>query len=272
MDRAIIIGTFKFLGFHFCRSLLEQGFEVIGIRFDHDEKDSYINDKRMEIERNANFYEESLSNWLSKGEINDQTFLIFDHYDILETNQKECFDGDHSIEEYIIKNKMVKNDSRMISLFSIQSFLQMNETEKRILQRMNNLRVFLPTIYGPWQPSPFLFQQYLLKTIDPDHQISLNEQEWIHDTLYIDDIVDPILNLAKSSLGESYILKSDITNHWKKCADYLSIPANVIEKNLCKNPADTWELNTKLVKSKTLFSKGIDTQKRHLKLLHEGRI
>lgn len=271
MDRTVIFGAFNFLGFHFCCSLLDEGFEVTGIRSDNDEKNPYVNEKRMAIGRNANFYEESFSNWLSKGEVLDQTLFVIDYYDLLAAKQMEDV---QLVEDFIKKNKMTiaETDSRIVSLYPFQSFLQTNEMSRRIPHDMDNIRIFLPTIYGPWQPSSFLFQQYLLKTIEPNRQISQHEYEWIHDTLYIDDIIDPIFKLAEGKPDGTYVLKSDIKNHWQKCADYLAIPSEIIDSNNSKETLDNGEFNIKIVKSNTHFSEGLENQKRHLKLLHEGGI
>lgn len=56
MKKAIVFGAYQFLGFHICGALLEEGEEIIGVSFPNIHVDD-IEDKRMEIGRNANFSE-----------------------------------------------------------------------------------------------------------------------------------------------------------------------------------------------------------------------
>lgn len=57
MDKAVIIGVFEGLGFLFCKRILEEGIEVEGIHLNVAENDSEIEEKRLQIGRNANFTE-----------------------------------------------------------------------------------------------------------------------------------------------------------------------------------------------------------------------
>ena len=58
MDKVIIVGTYEFIGFQLCLSLLEQGREVIGIHLNTNSKDPFLEEKRFEIGRNSNFTEQ----------------------------------------------------------------------------------------------------------------------------------------------------------------------------------------------------------------------
>lgn len=275
MDRAVIIGVYEYVGFQFCCSLLEQGFEVIGISFDHSDRDGYLSEKRLEIGRNANFYERTLSEWINEEEINSQTFILIDYFDFIINNHKELIKNNNLIEKFLNQNqeKILKTNSKVVSLFPMQLHMQPNETGERILTSTHSgQQIFLPTIYGPWQPNTFLFQQYLLKAINPDHTISENNYEWVHDTLYIEDIVDPILKIAEQNTEKQWVLESDISDHWKKCAEYLSIPSTQIEKIEWTNLPEHTKINKTIIKCLTPLTEGLEKQKRHLKLFHVGRI
>ncbi|MBY0121037.1 hypothetical protein [Bacillus sp. S/N-304-OC-R1] len=273
MDRAVIFGAFQFIGYQFCRSLLEQGLEVIGIHSSDDDIDAYLSEKRLEIGRNANFNERSPTQWMDEEEFNGRTIILFDYYETDINNLQASITKNCLIEEFLNKNreKIDNMDTKIVSLFPIQFFVQLND---RIEQANSNYshRFFLPTIYGPWQPNTFLFQQSLLKTIFPDQHIVTNECEWIHDTLYIEDIVDPIIELTENNCPQTWILKSETVNHWGKCADYLSIPIEVIEKVQHKEIVNGRMVNNTIVKSCTHFTEGLEKQKRQIRLLHDGCI
>ncbi|WP_066294949.1 hypothetical protein [Bacillus sp. FJAT-29937] len=275
MDRAVIIGAFQFLGFHFCRSLLDLGFEVVGVRSENEEKDAHLIEKRMEIGRNANFSEINMSELLSQVELHAQTLILIDYYSFSAAGQRVLSKEDHVLERFIINNKqkIAETDTRIISLLPVQWLHQKNKNIQHILENeIISHRIFLPTIYGPWQPNSFLFQQYLMKLSNPDRELSIHDCEWVHDTLYIGDIVEPILKLAETTSADAYTLKSDIPHYWKKCAEYLSIPADVLEMIPNKDAPERSEIKIKTVKNRTLFSEGIENQKRHLKMIDDGGI
>ena len=46
---------------------------------------------------------------------------------------------------------------------------------------------YLPTVYGPWQPMKYVFQQAIN---NPNGPISLDDREWTEDALYIDDVIE----------------------------------------------------------------------------------
>lgn len=270
MDRAVIYGAFQFIGFQFCCSLLDQGCEVIGIHANDKDIDIQLSEKKMEIGRNANFYEMSPSEWLDQEEFSEQTLVILDNYNFIINNQGDM-NIENSLGEFFNRNreKIEKTDSKIVSLFPIQFLLQPNEAIKSNPAISNRVhRIFLPTIYGPWQPNDFLFQQYLLKTILPDTRISPNKFEWIHDTLYIEDIVDPIIKLTEHKAAESWILKSDTPDHWQKCADHLSIPHEEVAKIRSEALHHQGTIKEFEVKSITHYSEGLEKQKQQLKLFH----
>ncbi|MBS4188866.1 hypothetical protein KHA94_01360 [Bacillus sp. FJAT-49705] len=274
MDSAVIIGAFEFLGFHFCQTLLERGYEVTGVHLDNGEDDAILIEKRLEIGRNANFKEEAFSDWLNCDSISEQTLILIDFYDYFINRHTDFFEKLHLLETYLINNEknIIETDSRVVSLLPVQWLQQMSDKIDHILQKEAiSHRIYLPSIYGPWQSSAFIFQQYLLKSMIPDTRISINDREWFHDTLYIEDIVDPILMLAEKTSASS-ILKSEDPNHWRKCADYLSIPNEEDKFKHHNGTLNTTHINIIIVKSHFLFSEGIEKQKRHLKLLQAGRI
>jgi hypothetical protein len=88
----------------------------------------------------------------------------------------------------------------------------------------------------------------------------------VYDTLYIADIIAPILNLAETKTTVSCILKSGIPEHWGKCANDLSVPADILEMYKSQARFEKNEISTEIISSNTSFSVGIENQKRQLML------
>ncbi|MBU8877454.1 hypothetical protein BGM26_00440 [Bacillus sp. FJAT-29790] len=271
MERAVIIGAFEFLGFHFCTSLLEQGYEVEGVHFDNPEGDPFLIDKRMAVGRNANFNEKEYQTWLPFAEIDQQTLIIIDFYDFYVQDNRNFFAESDFLEHFFGENaiQIKETDSRIVFLLPIQWHSSTSEPIHRYLMndQISSQCFYLPTVYGPWQPSAFVFQQFLLKSMHGEKQISLNDREWIYDVLYIDEVVEAILMLAETKSAASCILKSDITDYWQKCASQLSIPLEAINKYERNRPPEPRTINVKTLKSHIDFSEGIGKQRRHLELL-----
>ncbi|KAB2337202.1 hypothetical protein F7731_06155 [Cytobacillus depressus] len=274
MDRAVIIGAFEFLGFHFSKSLLEQGFEVVGIRSNYDGEDAYLIEKRMEIGRNGNYFEDQLSNWLSQGEVNVPTLFFIDYYGLSVNQQRDLYNEDNIIERFLTQNEknITDTNSQIIALLPIQWLYKKNKYFNRIIEnKLISHSFFLPAIYGPWQPNSFIFQQYLLHSFNPEREISYDESEWVHDILYVSDIVEPILHLVETKSTEKCILQSDIQGHWQKCAEFLAISTDVMDSYSNKEQFEHGDIRIETVKSQTSFSEGIENQKRQLMFLNEGR-
>lgn len=274
MDRAIIFGTFEFLGFHFCTTLLERGYEVEGVHIAHVEDDRFLNDMRMEIGRNANFNEVHPRRRLSLADIREQTLIIIDFYDFYMRNKLELLKKNESLLELISQNTKIlkETDSKIVFLLPAQfmsSAISMGNTN--IFQNeINSHHMYLPTIYGPWQSEIFLFQQFLLKNFLPDRMPILSDREWVDDALYVDDVVDSILMVVEKESTATYLLKSEMKDHWQKCADYLSIPLAELDYYDRRETQKLNKVNVKMIKNSLQFSEAIDKQKRHTMLLFQG--
>ena len=79
MKKAVIFGAYHFLGFLICSALLEEGEEIIGITYP-DLVVEDLDEKRMEIGRNANFSEKSLAEFTSILQDTNIEVLYFDFY------------------------------------------------------------------------------------------------------------------------------------------------------------------------------------------------
>lgn len=225
MEKAVIVGVFEFLGFHFCKRILDEGIEVVGIQPDIDEDNYLIEEKRLEIGRNANFsYINSMDKWNVS---NEPVTLIVDFYDFF-VKKNEGFILNSTLFEKMAE-KMNQENSKVIFLIPIllksraqykQGYLKLMEKVEQLQGKNIPIQTFyLPTIYGPWQSEEFLFQQAMSLE---EEQWQLNDREWTGDALYVEDIVADILNIIEKN-NESFLLKSGETDAWSKCAKYLNI-------------------------------------------------
>jgi hypothetical protein len=231
MDRAVILGTFEFIGFSLCKHLLEQGCEIDGVHFGKEADGAITNEKRLTIGRNANFYELNYSAWISSAELQKSDTIFIDVYDLYIRNGIAALREKELIEGFLMKNLALFQSLqvKIALLLPIQWLKDMSRTHSRLEDAIKVLKenhifvssFYLPVIYGPWQPKEFSFCQSIAK-----EKVIISDREWIHDAIYIDDLILFLSSCADRNLDESYLLKSNITGHWQKCADYLSINYN----------------------------------------------
>lgn len=271
MDRAIIIGTFEFIGFSLCKHLLDQGCEIDGIHIIKGEEDPYLADKRLEIGRNANFSEKEYTEWMaSKEEIFKDTVIFIDFYDFYLKNKLSAIRENEIIENYLIhkKNELEKANSKIVFLFPLQWLKDIIRAHSRCERAIEVLKekniaaysFYLPAIYGPWQPKEFIFHQAILdkKTAE------LNNREWVQDAIFIDDLIYSILEESEKNKGGSYLLKSSLSGHWQKCAEYLSLE---FSKSHSYDDLEKGKIIEKTVRDSIRYSEGLEQQRRHLQAL-----
>lgn len=156
MDRAVIIGVLEFLGFSFCQRILEEGIEVDGIHLDLEKDKLLIEEKRLQIGRNANYNEWSCADLELKALNIKGTVLFVDVYDLfMWENEVVLF------EEGMIKRLMDEwKEGEIIFLLPIS--LKANRNYQNIDKRINELVItlrgkgnsvksfYLPAINGTW--------------------------------------------------------------------------------------------------------------------------
>jgi hypothetical protein len=271
MDRAVILGAYEFIGFSLCKYLLDQGFEIDGIHINKGEEDLYLNEKRLEIGRNANFYEMNYSEWLeTQKEIKEDTVLFIDFYDFYLKNNLSALRENELIEKYLFNNmnELEKSHSTIMFLFPLQWLKDINRAHSRCetaieLLKQNNIAVYsfyLPAIYGPWQPEEFIFHQALADR----KRAELSNREWIHDAIFIDDLIHSIMEETKNIQGGTYLLKSSLPGHWQKCAEYLSLEYSLNHRH---DDLEKGKIIEKTVKNSMKYSEGLEKQRGHLNAL-----
>ncbi|MGG3469813.1 hypothetical protein ABES02_20300 [Neobacillus pocheonensis] len=248
MDKAIIFGVYDFVSFHICKTLLNKGIEVYGIQIEDMEKIQYLDEKRFEVGRNANFVEQSLSQ-LEKSNIqeNPKTTLIFSFFDLYIRNKDDLFqEVTESILKYVIENKTY---TELVFILPIQMLRQSEERIyksflEQIRSMVKRIQVFyLPSIYGPWQPASFMFQQAMMLAYQSIN-ISKSEREWTEDTLFVGDAIDCILETMETEETGSYLLESGMKDYWKMCAALL----NIEEKLMDSNQLQSFQIKDQIVK------------------------
>lgn len=262
MEITYIIGTFEFLGFHFCEKILDEGKEVVGVHLISNDDNYLIEEKRLHIGRNANFSECELHSLDVEGRDSSKNVWIVDFYDLFIKEQEEKVLRNDSLNN-IFKNL---NDHKNkivfllpISLLSHSIF----EEEKRDLQNwLVTLKapvkeIYLPTIYGPWQPKEFLFHQALS---EENGHLNYSNREWTGDAIYVEDMVQEILKITLES-NDKFLLKSKKKDQWKQVAAHLK---------LAHQPIDERSINfdgvKRLVEPSISIEQGLKMQKRMLEI------
>lgn len=219
MERATILGVYDYVGFGLCQSMLESGISVVGVDLAYEEN-HYSEEMRLQIGRNANFEEAELKDWNGS---DSKQILILSLY------EKQSFE-DRSFEAMIEKLEVMEGTiDKGIIIFpagraekknqesGLQQRLEAFFTEKQI----SLIKLYLPTIYGPWQPEKYFFQQALQYSKNKEYLPGLGDRDWVHDALYIEDAVDFILKIAEKENEGEFLVGSGQANQWVRCAEYL---------------------------------------------------
>lgn len=264
LDKVCLYGVFEFTGFHLCKRFLEKGFGVEGIHFD-TERELFLEEKRLEVGRNANFNESSLS---LDGQKLVTIIPIYDWFMANKEGNKKVFreiapflKEDHQI-VYLLPIQLLTNWPNEEALEEVRNFMDQTKKIGQCIQYF-----YLPTIFGPWQPSSFLFQRELLNQI-----YTVNEQvevrEWPFDAIYVDDVLDPLIERIESGEAGSFLIESGIPKSWELCAEILQL-----EQSLGKNFEDV-KLNmddgTKKIRLSdiTPYQEALKAQKEHVSFIY----
>jgi hypothetical protein len=220
MERASIVGVYDFVGYSLCRHMLDIGIEVEGIHPAGEGEDYYTEEKRLEIGRNANFTETSLLDWQA---VETEDFLFITMFEAL-------LDQDRTVDflETLLTKLEFRNSKALSTVLVLPAyFAQENAKLEKAGSKLNGfiskslpsvLTIYLPTIYGPWQPEKFFFQQVMnLSSIESREIQDVDQLDWTDDCLYIDDAVKSIREMAESGTRGQYFLSSGYSDRWKAC-------------------------------------------------------
>lgn len=253
MDKACIFNVYDFVSFHICQTLLNKGIEVEGIQLENDSQEPFLEEKRLEVGRNANFEEQAFSLWSDRGnEEQHNTTIIFSLYDLF-MQHKEMILQKKEIKDTILRYfEHTRDNSDLIIFLLPVQLLSMSVSSQTLrdfqgfvdyaMDLKENIQLFyLPTIYGPWQPTTFLFQQSILKKIRENEEF-MDSREMKLDAIYIEDALETLVEVIETKKPGSYLIESGKLNHWKRCAAFLNMDVDPIDGR------DSFHLNHQIVK------------------------
>ncbi|MFB5196218.1 hypothetical protein ACE198_15020 [Neobacillus sp. KR4-4] len=279
MDKAILFGLFDFVNFHICKSLLNKGLEVTGIHLAETGQIEFLEEKRLEVGRNANLIEQSLSEWgIDQEKSTPNTSLIISIYDLFMSKKEQILEDGNitkQMVQYLKGNRNEVNNVLILPVQMLTSTFRGKEIEgflDLIKGVGNNTQsIYLPAVYGPWQTNTFLFQKVLSSKYQ-EIEITSDEREWSNDVLFINDALESIVDIIETGEPGSFVLESGQKNQWLRCADYL----NIAENHRVKNVYESLDLNSDIVKVSvkkgTSLKKSIQEQKDHVQRLYANQL
>ncbi|MDM5224135.1 hypothetical protein ACDZ29_16815 [Peribacillus sp. RS7] len=274
MQTYIVIGTYQFVGFHVTQYFLNQGEEVIGIDWADSEASRYImEEKELEIGRSSNYIYFPI-NKLKLLDISQQDTVFISCYDIQsgKTGKIDFLIGE--IVYFIEKCK--KNGSNQTPNFVI--FMPIEGDVSIFQSILNSIEgidsakiIFLPTIYGPWQPEGMSFEAGINQLGQSDIKAAI-ANEYTGDALFITDFVNDLEAVLTSTSDRAIQLCSSIDDHWNKCAKLIfgeTMDSFISQPKTKINKGSIFEVHSKMDPEE-----GIALQRKHnkrLNLLKEWR-
>lgn len=226
MDKVVIVGVFDFVNLHVCKALLDKGIEVRGVQIESEENEDIVTQKRLEIGRNANFCEVSLED-LSNESCENET-IVLSVYDLYMRYKEEYLLNEDMLFNLISKNQW----EQIVFLVPSQMLNEVIDTKAEVIiedfikrtkaQNKNIHLLYLPTIYGPWQPDTFLFQSSILTEINRGKPFRGLREE-TGDALFVQDTAQFIIRIIENQEPGRYLLQSGKSDQWDKCAAFLRI-------------------------------------------------
>ncbi|GER70884.1 UDP-glucose 4-epimerase [Weizmannia acidilactici] len=209
MDQVLVLGALQFAGFELCKALLDAGYPVMAA--DSKASGGIDGEKWMEIGRNANAIYQPTSELSVEGDFTC-CLPVYDYYvqNAREDLQTVC-------------SCLGNFSNRMERLALILPNHLAESTEKAgwiprsLTDYIETMTFFVPTLYGPGQPSRMAFSQMINGNLDPDLQYD------DRDALYAGDAAKAIVQvLEKGRTGKTFYLKSPDGNGWEPVARFLA--------------------------------------------------
>lgn len=275
MGTYIVVGAYQFVGFHVTQYLLGQGEEVIGIDWEDSQTNQYIiEEKELEIGRNANFTYFPI-NKLRLLDVSEQFTIILSFYD---SRKGKVGLTDFQVDDIVtFLGKCKRNDH--VNNLEIMILLPIDgDTDEfqPVLSACEGLKsvkmVFLPTVYGPWQPESMSFEAASRQLEQADIEATL-ASEFREDALFITDFLAAFERIL-SSKDKNIHLCSSIEDHWEKCAK-LVFNQEVMDSLTPQPPSKAKKGTIYKVPNKTSPEEGIrlqNEQNKRLNLLEKWRM
>ncbi|MEH7013547.1 hypothetical protein V7087_22525 [Neobacillus niacini] len=226
MDKVVIVGVFDFVNFHICKALLDEGIEVRGVQIESEDTGDILVEKRLEIGRNANFTEISLGD-ISNDSYENET-IVLSVYDLYMLYKEEYLLNEDMLINLISKNHweqiVILVPSQLLSnVIESKAELVIDDFIKRTRAQNKDIQLlYLPTIFGPWQPDTFMFQHSILTDMNRGNAFKGLREE-TGDALFIDDTVKSIIEIIETKEPGRFLLQSGKSNQWDLCAAFLRL-------------------------------------------------
>ncbi|MED1202503.1 hypothetical protein [Heyndrickxia acidicola] len=233
---SVVLSAREFLGFEICKALLEEGSCVYA--FDYGEWDSGLyEEKWLEIGRNANL---TFSPVLEEAMIPEKVTCFIPLFDYATRMDEESI---YFLKKDLITFMKSARDRIELTVFIAPSqLLNDNRDEYKVIYSMLQecmeiikeqkwQVVYVPTLFGPWQPEGYLFQQILNEDIKDRF---LDDPE---DAIFITDAVHTLIKESRKGDNKSrFLLKSEKEGNWLLCLEALKKGYKedriILEKNL----------------------------------------
>lgn len=261
MESAIVCGAMHFVGFEVCKELLNHGCIVVAME---NEKyaEKYHMEKWLEIGRNANLMRLSIEE--IRDEIDSAAVCFIPFIDFQRSPEKiddllgtvESLLHLENITEYhIIYPSQYHHTFSDIVKGKFNGVFQKNRGNIKVVE------YFVPTLYGPWQPNTYLFQQLIEGKPTDDY---LDDQQ---DAIFIEDAVKEILGIAKEiEHGQRIMLRNNQTDMWRNCIQYLNEAFPIPEEKQVRNNND---IQIRYVQEKHSYKEGLTLQMECFKRFEE---
>jgi len=280
----IIFGAFEFLGFHLSGKFLEKGFEVNGVHVSTNDS-TLLEEKRMEIGRNANFREQTFAEWKDQdGGGQEPAAIVIPFYDwymdfnegileqeainqpILQYMQAGRNKGSKVI--FLLPMQFLEESGGSAEYQNIKAFIEKAKQTADICQSF-----YLPTLYGPWQPPSFLFQRTMLKRLNEnDGPTGSMLREWDLDAIFIEDALDSLTEKMEENKGGEFLLESGVQDSWTKCAAVLKIDQYRRSRGSKHKLPDPGQMERLVLPKCTPADKALAVQWQHLFRINGGQI
>ncbi|WP_110929081.1 hypothetical protein [Bacillus massiliglaciei] len=256
MHTSIVMGSYSFIGYYVTKHLLERGEAVIGLDWDECQ-DSFKEEKELEIGRNSNF------SYVSKKEMSGclQNFngdIYISGYELYHSgSESEAHEKIMQIEE------IIEETGKQCPIIMILPAWteRMNYIDKFPFWGNRDRKIiFLPTVYGPWQPEYMSFQAAISGKTNQEVTEILSK-EYCREALYIEDIMCEFAELLKTEAKVIYVSGKQ-ENSWRECAKLVMEEA-VYSNLINRSDAGISGQAHFCLKSSTTPREGIDRQTEH---------
>ncbi|WHY02092.1 hypothetical protein [Neobacillus sp. DY30] len=272
MDKVVIIGVFDFVNFHLCKALLDKGIDVSGVPLEDEEYEDMVNEKRLEIGRNANFTEVSLEELLNHS--SEYETIVLSVYDLYMRHKEDYLLIDHLMSKLISTNnwenivilvpsQLLKTEIDLKAKVAIENFFN-----RAFAQNKNCNLLYLPTVFGPWQPETFIFQSSILTEMNKGKPFKGLREE-TSDALFVEDTVKSIIEIIENKEPGRYLLQSGRSKQWDLCAALLQINEHGLSNRILEIKEE--DLTKVIVNSTVPLSVALTRQIEHTHRLNDDK-